>query len=349
MTYTINITPSQHQFTADDNELILDAALKAGIAFPYGCRSGVCGSCLGDLVTGEVDYPYGEPMGIGAEDMAEGKHLFCQAVAKSNLTLHIPEIQREQDIQVKTLPARVQSLRKLAPDVMEMSLKLPSTERLQFLAGQYIDFLLADGKRRSFSIANAPFNDEYLELHLRHVDGGFFTDHVFNDMQEKALVRIEGPHGSFYLRNQESDQTERPLIFMAGGTGFAPLKAMMEQLIEAGSQRPVHLYWGVRAKQDLYSDYLAKTWAMRYPHVQYIPVLSEPKAEDNWDGRTGFVHQAVAEDFADLSNHDVYMSGPPPMILAAREAFTAQGLPQEQLYSDAFEYSEDARTAMADA
>jgi CDP-4-dehydro-6-deoxyglucose reductase len=343
MTHTIKIQPSGHQFQAENEELILDAALRAGIAFPYGCRGGVCGSCLGDLVEGEVAYPDGIPMGIGEEDIAEGKHLFCQAVATSDLTLHVPEIVGENEIEIKTLPARVNGLRKLSHDVMEMTLKLPATERMQFFAGQYIDFLLPDGKRRSFSLANAPFNDEYLELHLRHVPGGFFTDKVFNEMKEKDLVRIEGPHGSFYLR----DDSDRPLILMGGGTGFAPLKAIIEQLMEEGSQRPVYLYWGVRAKEDLYADMQAKTWAMRHENIQYIPVLSEPKNEDNWEGRTGFVHTAVVADFDDLSGFDVYMSGPPPMILSGKRAFKEKGLPDEQLYSDAFDYSEDALKAMS--
>lgn len=343
MTYTINITPSGQQFTAEENEYILEAALRAGIAFPYGCRGGVCGSCLGDLQQGQVDYPEGIPMGIGEDDIAEGKNLFCQAVAKSDLTLHVPEITGEQEIQVKTLPARVEHLRKLSHDVMEMTLKLPSTERMQFFAGQYIDFLLKDGRRRSFSLANAPVSDQYLELHLRHVEGGHFTEYVFNEMKQKELVRIEGPHGSFYLRD-----SDRPVILMGGGTGFAPLKSMIEQCLETGNKRTIYLYWGVRAKRDLYHHSLVQTWADKNEHIHYIPVLSEPLDSDAWQGRQGFVHTAVADDFDDLSAYDVYMSGPPPMILAGKQAFKTKGLPMEQLYSDSFEYSDDALKAMAD-
>jgi len=343
MTYKINITPSGQQFTAEENEYILEAALRAGIAFPYGCRGGVCGSCLGDLQQGQVDYPDGIPMGIGEDDIEEGKNLFCQAVAKSDLTLHVPEITGEQEIQVKTLPARVEHLRKLSHDVMEMTLKLPSTERMQFSAGQYIDFLLKDGRRRSFSLANSPVTDQYLELHLRHVQGGHFTDYVFNEMKQKELVRIEGPNGSFYLRD-----SDRPIILMGGGTGFAPLKSMIEQCLETGNKRTIHLYWGVRSKQDLYHDSLVKTWADKNDNIHYIPVLSEPLESDEWQGRQGFVHNAVVADFDDLSAYDVYMSGPPPMILAGKQAFKEKGLPMEQMYSDSFEYSDDALKAMAD-
>ena len=344
MTYQVTIQPSGHQFNVEAEDIILDAALQQGIAFPYGCRGGACGSCLGEIHSGQVAYPDGLPMALGEDDAEEGKALFCQAVAKSDLTIHIPEIKRESEVEIKTLPARVEGLRKLSHDVMEMTLKLPATERLQFLAGQYIDFLLSDGRKRSFSLANAPSEDNYLELHLRHVKGGYFTDHVFNEMQEKALVRIEGPHGSFYLR----DESQRPLILMAGGTGFAPLKGIIEQMLLNGTHdRPIYLYWGVRTQADLYHDTLAQKWAFQHKHIHYVPVLSESDAEDAWQGRSGFVHQAVAEDFADLSGFDVYMSGPPPMIDAAKTLFTQQGLVHEQLYSDAFDYSSDALKGMA--
>ncbi len=218
---------------------------------------------------------------------------------------------------------------------MEMQLKLPESERLAFRAGQYIEFIMRDKTRRAFSIANSPSNDEYLELHLRLVPGGKFTDHVFNDMKEKALVRIEGPFGSFHVR----ENSNRPLIFVAGGTGFAPIKAMLEQLIEQEDTRPVHLYWGARAKADLYRNDLPEKWAFQYPHIEYIPVLSDLEDSDEWEGRTGFVHDSVVEDFEDLSGHDVYMAGPPIMIDSAKEAFVKQGLPEDQLFSDSFEYA----------
>ena len=345
MTYHITIQPSGHQFSVEANDIILDAALQQGIAFPYGCRGGACGSCLGEIRAGNVSYPDGLPMALGEEDVAEGKALFCQAVAESDLSIHVPEIKRDTEIEIKTLPARVEGLRKLSHDVMEMTLKLPATERLQFLAGQYIDFLLKDGRKRSFSIANAPSNDDYLELHLRHVPGGYFTDQVFNEMQEKSLVRIEGPHGSFYLRD---DSQQSPIILMAGGTGFAPLKAMIEQMLAEGmTTRPIHIYWGVRTEADLYHDALAKKWAFQYENIHYTPVLSAANKQDNWQGRTGFVHQAVADDFADLSTFEVYMSGPPPMINAAKTLFSQQGLESNKMYSDAFDYSSDALKAIA--
>ncbi len=341
MSYKITLQPSGHQFLVEDNEAILDAGLRQGIALPYGCRGGVCGSCAATIVSGQVHYPFGEPQGLAPYEEERGKTYLCMAGALSDLTLHAPQVGVEADIEIKTLPVRVERMRRLADDVMELTLKLPASERLRFLPGQYIDVLLKDGKRRGFSLANAPFNDQLLELHIRYVPGGHFTHYVFNEMKEKALLRIEGPLGSFHLRD-----TERPLILMGGGTGMAPLKSILEQLMEQGITRPVRLYWGVRAKQDLYLDSLIRSWVSRQQLLSYIPVLSEPNPEDEWQGRTGWVHEAVIADSNDLAQYDVYMCGPPPMIVAAKRDFTARGLPETQLFSDSFEFSPDTLKAM---
>ncbi|MEB4589747.1 CDP-6-deoxy-delta-3,4-glucoseen reductase [Candidatus Thiothrix sp. Deng01] len=345
MTFKVTVQPSGHTFQAEANEPVLEAGLRQGVALPYGCRGGACGACAVTILSGQVAYPNGEPSALSPAEQANGKALLCLACAQSDLAIDAPQVGLEPDIEIKVLPVRVEKMRKLATDVMELTLKLPASERMRFLAGQYVDILLRDGKRRGFSLANAPMNDQFLELHVRHVPGGHFTGHVFNEMKEKALLRIEGPLGSFYLR-----ESERPLILMGGGTGFAPLKAMLEQMMAQGMDKPVHLYWGVRAKADLYMDGLAQQWAAQQPQLTYTQVLSEPKAEDAWQGRTGWVHAAVAADFPDLSGFDVYLSGPPPMVQAAKTAFLAQGLPEAQLFYDSFEYSPDTLKAMqADA
>lgn len=341
MTFKVTVQPAGHTFWAESNEPLLEAGLRQGVALPYGCRGGVCGSCVATVLQGQVHYPDGEPMGLSPAELADGKTLLCVAYASSDLELDSPQVGVEPDIEIKALPVRVEKMRKLADDVMELTLKLPASERLRFLAGQYIDILLKDGKRRGFSLANAPVNDQLLELHIRHVPGGQFTSHVFNEMKEKALLRIEGPLGSFYIR-----ESGRPLILMGGGTGFAPLKAMLEQMMVQGIDKPVHLYWGVRAKADLYMDAVVRSWVSRHPQLTYVPVLSEPMAQDRWEGRTGWVHEAVAADFPDLAGYDVYLRGPPPMVQAAKTAFLAQGLPEAQLFYDSFEYSPDTLKAM---
>lgn len=341
MTYQVTVKPSGHTFWAEENETVLDAGLRQGVALPYGCRGGMCGSCAATILSGQVHYPFGEPQGLSPAEMENGKTLLCMAAALSHLEIDSPQVGAEPDIEVKTLPVRVEKMRKLAADVMELTLKLPASERLRFLAGQYVDILLKDGKQRGFSLANSPLDDSFLELHIRHVPGGFFTSHVFNEMKEKALLRIKGPLGSFYIH-----ESERPIILIGGGTGFAPLKGMLEQMMAQGMEKPVHLYWGVRAKPDLYMDSVVRSWVSRHPQLTYVPVLSEPQPEDNWGGRTGWVHEAVAADFPDLSAYDVYMSGPPPMINAAKKAFLAQGLVEAHLYYDSFEYSPDTLKAM---
>jgi len=335
MTFKVTLEASGHTFEAEKNEFILDAALRQGINFPYGCRSGSCGTCLGQVVSGEIYYPEGLPLTVMEHEHKKGKAVFCVSVAKSDLVLDVKEIKSSAEIEIKTLPARVVSLRKLANDVMEMSLTLPANERLAFQAGQYIEFILRDRSRRAFSIANTPSNDETIELHLRHVEGGTFTEHVFNEMKEKAIVRFEGPFGSFHI----SESSNRPLILIAGGTGFAPIKAMVEQLIEEGDTRPIELYWGARAKVDLYRNDLPEKWAFQHKHINYTPVLSETNESDAWQGRTGFVHEAVIDDFTDLSGFDVYVAGPPPMIDAVKESFIGQGLPKDRLFSDSFEFA----------
>ena len=230
----------------------------------------------------------------------------------------------------------------LSKDVMKLLLKLPETERLQFLAGQYLEFILKDGKRRAFSIANAPHDDDFIELHIRHVPDGQFGDFVFDGLKEKTLLRIEGPLGSYFLR----EDNDRPIILMGGGTGFAPLKGMLEHAFHINLKKPIHLFCGARAKQDLYMDKMVDQWLKQQPNLKYTAVLSEPAEEDNWQGETGFVHESVIKHYPDLSDYDVYLSGPPPMVKAGMDLFYEKGLPETQIYSDSFEYSDDALKAM---
>lgn len=336
MPYRVTLLPSSHEFSVAEHESVLDAALRERCSvLPYGCRNGTCGSCMATIQSGELVYPDGRPPGLSEREQAEGKALLCQARPRSDLVIVAREVKTGGDLIVKTLPCRVEQRELLAPDVMRLFLKLPNTERLQFLAGQYVDILLADGRRRSFSLANPPHADELLELHIRHVPDGFFTNFVFNKMKEKALLRLQGPLGTFFLR----EESPRPMILIGGGTGFAPLKGMLEHAFHIGLNRPLHLYWGARAKADLYLDELPRRWIKEHSNFRYTPVLSEPRSEDDWHDQTGWVHEAVAADYPDLSSYDVYMSGPPPMIEAAKKAFATQGLPGDQLFYDSFEFS----------
>jgi CDP-4-dehydro-6-deoxyglucose reductase len=339
MAYRVQIQASGHQFEVRAGETLLDAALRQGLALPYGCRNGSCGSCKGRVLSGQFRYANGmRPPGLDSHEEATGLALFCQAIPGSDMNIEVREIHSVGDLQVKTLPCRAEQLRQAAHDVMVIQLKLPATERLQFLAGQYIDILLKDGRRRAFSIANAPHEDAFIELHIRHVEGGSFTDHVFADLKARALLRIEGPFGNFFLR----EDSARPMLLIGGGTGFAPLKSIIEHAFHIGLERPIYLFWGVRALRDLYMDELPRRWAAEHRSFHYSPVLSEPLPGDDWQGETGTVVDAVLRRFPDLSGFDVYMAGPPAMCTAARDAFLRQGLPEDRMFSDAFEYAADS-------
>ncbi len=336
MTFEVEIENSKHHFSVAAGESILDASLHQGIGLPYGCRNGACGSCVATLVSGSVHYPGGEPEVLAGQD-ATNQIAVCQAHPQTDLLINVREVETAGDISVKRVPCRVEHHQRLSHDVMQIHLKLPATERLQFLAGQYIEFVLKDGRRRAFSIANAPHQDEYLELHIRHVPGGSFTGHVFDELKDRALLRMEGPLGTFYLR----EESPRPVLMMAGGTGFAPLKGMLEHAFYIGFDRPIHLFWGVRAKRDLYMDELPSQWQQQHPRFRYTPVLSEPRPEDHWQHATGLVHETLMAQYPDLSQFDIYMSGPPPMIEAATHAFANRGAEPAHMYSDAFEFASD--------
>lgn len=336
MTYSVHIEPSGHSFDIEPDETVLDAALRHGHPLPYGCRNGGCGACMGQILEGELDYGSERPAALSAEDQARGLAIFCQARAASDLIIEVKEIAAAKDLTIKTLPALVQKKEQLAEDVIRLYLKLPQNERMQFLAGQYIDILLKDGRKRSFSIANTPLDDQLLELHIRHVEGGDFTGYIFDQLREKDVLRIDGPHGNFFLR----EDSTRPKIFVAGGTGFAPVKSILEIAFAEQLTQPMSLYWGVRAEKDLYLQTLPQQWAKDHSNFQFVPVLSE--APTQWVGKRGYVHETVIAELEekgeDFSAYDVYVCGPPVMVKAAFSAFRERGLDEAHFYSDAFEF-----------
>lgn len=337
MTAQVKVLPSGHTFQVDDHETILEAALRHGIGLPYGCRDGACGACKGKVLEGEVCQDGYQEKALPEQERVQGYALFCCAKPQGDLTIEVREVTGIGDIPVKTLPCRVEKIEKLH-DVAVLKLKLPVSERLQFHAGQYIDILMKDGKKRSFSIANAPHDDAFLELHIRHQPGGSFSEYVFTQMKEREIMRFKGPLGTFFLR----EDSDKPIVFVASGTGFAPIKGIVEHALHSGITRPMVFYWGARTKADLYMADLAEQWQASNANFTYIPVLSEALPEDNWTGRTGFVHQAVLDDFDDLSGHQVYACGAPVMVEAAHRSFTRElGLPEDEFFSDAFFLSKD--------
>ncbi|MGB7479261.1 MAG: CDP-6-deoxy-delta-3,4-glucoseen reductase [Burkholderiaceae bacterium] len=332
MSFQITVQPSGRQFVCEEGETVLGAAIRQGVGLPYGCKNGACGTCRGKLLSGSITHGAHQEKALSVKDEENGGALFCCATPHSDLVIEAREVLGAGQFPIRKMPSRVTTIRKVTDDVAILTLQLPANERLQYLAGQYLEFILRDGTRRSYSMANAPHEDDNLTLHIRHMPGGVFTDHVFNAMKERDILRFEAPLGTFFLR----EDSDKPIVLLASGTGFAPIKALIEHSIHSGSTRPMTLYWGGRRPRDLYMQELCEEWARTVPHFKYVPVVSEPTAEDGWSGRTGFVHLAVLADLPDLSGYQVYACGAPPMVDAARTDFAAAGLPAEEFFADAF-------------
>jgi len=331
--FAISVQPSGIQFDAQPDESLLAAGIRQGIGLPYGCKDGACGSCKCKLVSGQVQQSNFQRKALSEEEEAQGFVLTCSARALSNVTLESRQVTPAGALPVKKMPTRVSSLVRKTEDVIVMQLQLPANDTFVYRAGQYVEFILRDGARRSYSMANAPDKGSGVELHIRHMPGGRFTDQVFGTMKEKDILRIEGPMGSFFLR----EDSEKPMVFLASGTGFAPLKALLEHMQHCGITRPVTLYWGGRRPADLYMDDWVQAQYAAMPNLRYVPVVSDALPEDAWQGRTGFVHHAVLEDLPDLSSYQVYACGAPIVVDSAKRDFGAQaGLPAEEFFADAF-------------
>ena len=331
--FAISVQPSGIQFEAQAGESLLAAGIRQGIGLPYGCKDGACGSCKCKLVSGQVQQSNFQRKALSEEEESQGFVLTCSARAQSDITLESRQVTPAGALPIKKMPTRVSSLVRKTEDVVLLQLQLPANDSFMYRAGQYVEFILRDGARRSYSMANAPSHGTGVELHIRHMPGGRFTDLVFGSMKEKDILRIEGPMGSFFLREESS----KPMVFLASGTGFAPLKALLEHMQHCGITRPVTLYWGGRRPADLYMDDWVQAHCVAMPHVRYVPVVSDALPEDDWHGRTGFVHLAVLQDFPDLSGHQVYACGAPIVVDSAKRDFCAQaGLPADEFFADAF-------------
>lgn len=336
--FTVTLKSSGRRFDVAAGETVLEAAQRAGVALPYSCRAGVCGSCKATLLAGQCRYPRNPPAALDAGERAHHAVLLCQAVPASDLLLQAREVTSVEDVARRQLRVRVADKWLLAPDVTGLRLlPVDDASRLRWLPGQYLDVLLDDGRRRPFSIANGPRADGAIELHVRHVAGGGFTSWVADMLEVGDTLHIEGPLGTLVPR----EDSERPMLLVAGGTGFAPLKAIVEHFRGLGTRRRMALYWGARQAADLYLRDEVEAWAAASPNLSFCPVLSDPEQAQCAGLRAGLVHEAVLADHGDLSGHDVYMSGPPAMIDAARHRFVAAGLPEERLYFDSFDYAPD--------
>ena len=346
MSFQVSVQPSGRSFSVDKDETILAAGVRQGVGLPYGCKDGACGSCKCLKVSGEIQMSSYQSKALTDDELAKGMVLTCRATALSDVVLESRQVTSADAFPIRKMPVRIASMEKMSPDVMRIMLQLPSTENAQYHAGQYVEFLLRDGSRRAYSIANAPHTlaagAPMLELHIRHMPGGKFTDHVFGAMKEKEIQRIEAPFGGFYLR----EDSDKPMVLLASGTGFAPIKALLEHMQHKNIQRPARLYWGGRRPSDLYmNDWLVKQCA-QMSNITYVPVISDATAEDAWSGRTGFVHLAVLQDHPHLSAYQVYACGAPIVIDSAKKDFTSLGaLPEDEFFADSFTTEADKAKA----
>lgn len=335
----ISLTNPDRSFSVTSDQPVLEGALNAGLNLPHSCKGGNCGSCRARLLQGEIRYPHGRPLGLSDAEMAEGMVLLCQARALSDLTLETYSVGLADEVQIKRLPCRIERTAILSHDVMAVFLKLPVAESFVFTAGQYIDVMLAGGRRRSFSIASPPHESRVLELHVRKVAGGEFTEQLFAQHSKSTLLTIEGPLGQFKYR--PADEPARPMLLIGGGTGLAPLYSILRHVVEQGLQRDMTLYWGVRSELDLYAHENLLDLARRAVTLRYAPVLSE--AAPTWSGLTGWVHEAAIRGTPHLADYDVYASGPPAMIEAVRREFGQLGVSTRRLFFDSFDYAPDTQ------
>ncbi|MBK9440386.1 MAG: CDP-6-deoxy-delta-3,4-glucoseen reductase [Comamonadaceae bacterium] len=333
--FQVTIEPSHRTFETTAVETILAAGIRQDVNLPYGCKDGACGSCKSKKLSGTVTHGAHQAKALSDAEEVQGFVLTCCATATSDVVLESRQVISEGAFPLKKMPTRVKLMALESADVMRLVLQLPANELFQYHAGQYVEFLLQGGVRRSYSMANAPHTQSGgagLELHIRHMPGGKFTDAVFSTMKEREILRIEGPFGSFNLRENSS----KPIILLASGTGFAPIKALLEHMQHTGNQRPVTLYWGGRRPSDLYMDGWVKAKLLEMPTLKYVPVVSDATPGDGWNGRCGFVHLAVLQDHADLSGYQVYACGAPIVVDSAHADYLRAGLPDDEFFADAF-------------
>lgn len=325
-TFTIRVADTDIAFPCDPDTTILEAARRAGFEMPYSCQRGACASCRGLVRSGEVDTPY-------PEDIYK---LFCQTRPRSDLEIVPREIRRIDPGAKSTIAAKVLRVTEAADDVKIVQLRFPAGVRVKFKAGQYLDVILEDGARRSFSMANAPQQSDLAVLHVRVIPGGRFSDGILQGLAAGATLKVELPTGDFWLR-----EGAKPAVFVASGTGFAPVKSILEDAFKRAVTRPMVLYWGARREKDLYLADLPQKWAAAHADFRFVPVLSEP--DDGWAGRTGFVHRAVMEDYASLADCEVYACGVTAMVDAARHDFCGErALSRDAFFCDVFVTPADA-------
>lgn len=348
MSFAVRIEGSDVAFACDDGQTLVDAALAAGVELPYSCRKGVCGNCAGRVMAGDVQPLPGAA--LRNEHCGEGALLLCRATPTSDVRIAPTSWRRVDHFAPRRVAAKVYRVARACSDVSIVYLRLPAGTRVKFRAGQYLQVLLEDGQRRSYSMANPPHENDSLVLHVRHLEGGLFSGRVAA-LQAGDVLNVEAPLGSFSLHDEDTG----PLLFVAGGTGFAPVKAMLDDIVKRAIQRPATLLWGVRRAEHLYAMAAVERWQKLLPGFRFQAVLSDapaPPGDTITDTitaaitgaitgatagtATGLVHQAIAALCPSLAGHTLYCCGAPPMVAAVRTTALALGLAPAHFHCDVF-------------
>lgn len=332
--YSVHIKPKGYTILVREGETILEAALRQGYEFPHSCRNAVCGTCKGRLLEGQVSYDNKIIFALTEEERESGYALFCSAEPLTDCVIYMDDVIGPAEFPIRKIKCKVLQCKELSGHIYQVLLEQPADEPLQYKAGQYIEILHRDMSPKPFSIANAPVDGNFIELHFRHTGDNPFTEQVLANINNESVLHIAGPYGTCIYR----EEPQFPIILLAGGTGFAPFKALIEESMAKGLTRPIHLYWGVRHPEDLYMHDLIMRWVKNVTHFHYTPVLSEKISHAGWQGKVGLVHEKVLADHKSLENFQVYASGPPEMVYAAQKAFLAKGLKNAYFYSDIFDY-----------
>jgi CDP-4-dehydro-6-deoxyglucose reductase/terephthalate 1,2-dioxygenase reductase component len=325
MAFTIHIDGTEQRFACEPGQNILDAGLKAGIEMPYSCRKGVCGNCAGGIAAGEVECP---PSNV----TEPGQHLYCQCVPRGDVRIVPSAWHRIDPASRKIFKARVFRNTLAAADVSVLQLRLPAGQRARFRAGQYLQVTLPDGSKRSYSMANPPHESDSLQLHIRHVEGGQFT-RIVPTLQPGDVLEVELPFGNFELK----EEATAPMLCVVGGTGFAPVKSLLDDLVKKRITRPVTLVWGARNAGGLYLMSAVERWQRLLPAFRFVPAVEDEADARKIGGFSGRVDDAVRTGFESLAGHEVYSCGAPAMVSAVRQVCVEErGLRPAHFFSDVF-------------
>ena len=332
MTVKVRLLPSDHEFTAEPGENLLDAALRAGLSIRYSCSSGSCGECRARLVSGQLGERQPQDYAFGQRERDEGQFLLCRTTAATDLVLEAVEARGAADIPVQQITTQVCKLARLTDEVMELQVRTPRSKTLWFLAGQHVRLSIDGLAPRNKSVASCPCNGRVLQFHVRRAPGDPFSEYVFNRLKLRDSLEIEGPFGEFVL----DESSPRPLIFIAFETGFAPIKSLIEHAISLEMNQPMRLYWIARDEPEHYLENYCRSWHDALDDFTFTPITAKADAGEPTPSEQALAQASarIVAEHPDLSGFDVYANGPDSLFTGLCGTLLEKGLPAERLFMD---------------